>query len=79
LPPLEEPLFQNSPSFRAVESYLIEGYPAVHNLSPVGIRSSFPQIDKVCFISPFDKRPLAAIIDELLQKIRSAHREFPLL
>ena len=57
-------------------SLLIEGFPAVDNFAALSMRPSVPQKKNICFFAPFDKGPLAAIINEWHQTFRTAHLEF---
>jgi hypothetical protein len=55
---------------------LIENLPTIDNFAALRIRPPVPQKKNICFFAPFDKGPLAAIIDQWHQTFRTAHLEF---
>jgi len=74
-PDSELTLSKNDPTLGSVVPLLIENLPAVDNFAALRIRPSVPQKKNIRFFAPFDKGPLAAIIDQWHQAFRTAHLE----
>jgi hypothetical protein len=75
-PDSELSLSKKNSALRPAVPFLIEDLPAVDNFAALGMRPSIPQKNDIGFSAPFDKGPLAAIIDEWHQAFRTAHLKF---